>query len=69
MATIAIHNLDGSAFFSDAETYLMELGETELRLQGGNEPTSNLVDAPLYSRYFDTAPTPVPQPQPQSGNC
>lgn len=69
MAAIAIYELKGSAFFSDAETYLLDLGEAELCLQGGNEPPPNLVDAPPYSRYFDSAPSPVPQPVQQPRNC
>ena len=59
---IEITNLIGSKLLSDSETYLMDLGTAELRIQGGNEPPSNLVDGPLYSRYFDSAPSPVPQP-------
>ncbi|HEY9661566.1 MAG TPA: hypothetical protein V6C65_24175 [Allocoleopsis sp.] len=41
MATITISNLQpsGYAFFSDAESYLTDLSDTELGVQGGISPT------------------------------
>lgn len=69
---IVISNLHpvGSSFFADAESYLIDLDEAEMRIQGGNS-ISDLNDAPPYSKYFDTAPSPVPVPvqQPQSANA
>lgn len=64
MATIDIHNLNpvGSELFSDSETYLKELSNDEVKIQGGYVPpeTEPWITYPNPTRpYSPFCPTPI----------